>query len=51
MTKEEKIQFIAESYLAFMGVEDTPILQEKLNSLSDKELQEEYEFMDYLWDK
>jgi hypothetical protein len=51
MTREEKIQFVAESIANFEEVENTEKLQEAVRNLSDEELEEKYEFADYLWDK
>lgn len=51
MTREEKMQFVAESISEFEGVENTEKLQKEIRNLSDAELEEKYEFADYLWDK
>jgi pyrimidine deaminase RibD-like protein len=51
MTREEKIQFVAESIANFEDVDNTEKLQETVRNLSDEELEEKYEFADYLWDK
>lgn len=51
MTREEKVQFIAYSIAEFEGVENNTALQEEVRNLSDEELEEKFEFADYLWEK
>lgn len=51
MTREEKIQFVAYSISEFEGVENTIELQNEIRKLNDRELEEKFEFADYLWDK
>ena len=51
MTREEKIKFIVESIAEFEGVKDTKHLQESIEKWADEQIQEEFEFMSYLWDK
>lgn len=51
MTREEKVQFIAQSISWFEGVENTITLQEEIRKLSDTEIEDKCEFADYLWTK
>lgn len=51
MTREEKVQFVASSISEFEGVENTYALQAEIRKLSDEELENKFEFADYLWDK
>lgn len=51
MTREEKVQFVANSISEFEGVENTDTLQAEIRKLSDEELEDKFEFADYLWDK
>ena len=51
MTREEKVQFVAYSISEFEEVENTLKLQDEIRKLNDEELEEKFEFADYLWDK
>lgn len=51
MTREEKVLFVAESIAEFNEVENTSTLKQHVRDLSDEELEEKYEFAQYLWDK
>ena len=51
MDREEKVQFIAETMSDIENVENTESLQHEIRILSDSELNEKFEFAEYLWGK
>lgn len=51
MTREEKVQFLAEAISEFEGVENTESLQDECRKLSDATLDEKVEFAEYLYEK
>lgn len=51
LEREQKVQFIAASIKEFEGIEITEKFLEEIRRLNDEELQEKFEFADYLWDK